>query len=308
LWAPQYPEGLVMRIWHNKLSGDVDIINGLNHYIGMREINAAMFPEFKVIGGLLIALALVGFWTAWKGTRRALLVFALSCLALGVAALIDFYRWGYDYGHNLDPHAAIRVPGMAYQPPVLGYKNLLNFLAYSGPDIGGWILIGAGAIAVGLLAWGMYRDRMAAKATKILSLFAVVVFMSACAPEPRPLNYGKDSCHFCKMTLSDKRYGAELVTKKGKVYVFDDLNCMVSFEQKGEVPSDQVALRLAARFDVPQTLIHVEEAVFLYARDLKSPMRADVATFGSQSAAADVQKQYTETRLMTWKETVPFLQ
>lgn len=308
LWAPQYPEGLVMRIWHNKISGDVDIINGLNHYIGMRHIEADMFPEFKIIGVLLVVLALLGFWTAYSGKRKALVAFTVSCLALGLAALIDFYRWGYDYGHNLDPHAAIQVPGMSYQPPVLGYKNLLNFLAYSGPDIGGWIMIGAGAIAVGLLGWVFYQQRRAKHATKVLSLLAVVVLMGACSPEPRPLNYGKDACHFCKMTLSDKRYGAEIVTQKGKVYVFDDLNCMVGFEAKGEVPSANIALRLVARFDVPQTLLPVGNTVFLYAKELKSPMRADVAAFDSQSTAQEVQTQFGSGEIMNWADVVKLLQ
>lgn len=61
-----------------------------------------------------------------------------------ILAGIDFYRWNYEYGHNLDPNAAIKVPGMAYQPPVLGYKELLNFGAYSIPDTGGWLLVTAG--------------------------------------------------------------------------------------------------------------------------------------------------------------------
>ena len=49
LWAPQYPEGLSMQIWLNKLSGQVEIINGLNHYIGMAHIKEEMFPEFKFL-------------------------------------------------------------------------------------------------------------------------------------------------------------------------------------------------------------------------------------------------------------------
>jgi copper chaperone NosL len=47
LFAPQYPEGLVMKIWLNKLTGDVEIINGLNHYIGMKKISVEMFPELN---------------------------------------------------------------------------------------------------------------------------------------------------------------------------------------------------------------------------------------------------------------------
>lgn len=55
--------------------------------------------------------------------------------------LYDFYMWEYDYGHNLNPHAAIKIPGMAYQPPLLGSKMLLNFNAISMPHIGSWILV-----------------------------------------------------------------------------------------------------------------------------------------------------------------------
>ena len=63
-----------------------------------------------------------------------------------ILAGVDFYRWNYEYGHNLDPNAAIKVPGMAYQPPLIGYKQLLNFGAYSIPDTGGWMLVGAGVL------------------------------------------------------------------------------------------------------------------------------------------------------------------
>ena len=59
-----------------------------------------------------------------------------------------FLSLEYDYGHNLNPNAAIVVPGMSYQPPLFGFKQLLNFGAYSYPDIGGWIMFGVGIILV----------------------------------------------------------------------------------------------------------------------------------------------------------------
>ena len=71
---------------------------------------------------------------------------------------VDLYLWGYDYGHNLDPNAAIVVPCMAYQPPVIGTKQLLNFTAFSGPDIGGWIFTAASALAVGTLAYEIIKS------------------------------------------------------------------------------------------------------------------------------------------------------
>jgi copper chaperone NosL len=61
--------------------------------------------------------------------------------------MYDFYQWGYDYGHNLDPTAPIQVPGLSYQPPLFGHKRLLNFDAYSLPDVGGWIVIAAAVLA-----------------------------------------------------------------------------------------------------------------------------------------------------------------
>jgi copper chaperone NosL len=74
-----------------------------------------------------------------------------TILLAGVGALIDFYLWGYDYGHNLNPEAPIKIEGMSYQPPLIGTKVLLNFTAFSGPDIGGWIFIGVGVLLGGLV-------------------------------------------------------------------------------------------------------------------------------------------------------------
>ena len=159
LWAPQYPEGLNMKIWLSRISGDFEIINGINHYIGMRTIRAEMFPEFKIMPWLVGGVILLGLLPVVTGRRRWLQVFAATLCLGGVLGMADFYRWGYDYGHNLDPKAAINVPGMSYQPPMLGYKALLNFVAYSGPDWGGWIFIVVGVVAVALVAWFWWRER-----------------------------------------------------------------------------------------------------------------------------------------------------
>jgi len=156
LWAPQYPEGLNMKIWIDHLSGNVDQINGVNHYIGMNHIGDEMFPEFQYliyIIGVLIGLGVLAFAI---GKRWSLYGFFGLISLFGVLVLVDMYLWGYEYGHTLDPKAAIKVEGMSYQPPLIGYKELLNFLAYSGPDTGGWILTGGTA----LLMLAIVRDRL----------------------------------------------------------------------------------------------------------------------------------------------------
>ena len=150
LQAPQYPEGLFMQIWADHFSGDVEKINGLNHYIGMAHIEDEMFAEFIYLPKVIMVLAVLGVVAAIWG-RRILLVAGLVTLSLfGAWALWRMWDWGYRYGHELDPRAAIKVEGMAYQPPLIGHKQLLNFDAWSTPDIGGWILFGVMALLGGV--------------------------------------------------------------------------------------------------------------------------------------------------------------
>ena len=146
LEAPQYPEGLVLRLHANKIGGDVEIINGLNHYIGMATLHTENFFEFTILPYIIGGFAIISILLIFIAKRKAVLSFLLLYVTFVILAAIDFYRWNYEYGHNLDPNAAIKVPGMAYQPPLIGYKQLLNFGAYSIPDTGGWMLVVAGGI------------------------------------------------------------------------------------------------------------------------------------------------------------------
>ncbi|MEI7734456.1 MAG: hypothetical protein WCI49_03275 [Ferruginibacter sp.] len=146
LAAPQYPEGLMLLIYPNNIGGNVDIINGLNHYIGMKTLHTADFMEFTVLPYIIAVFAALFVITAIAGKRKLLNSLFILFVGFGILAMYDFWRWEFNYGHNLNPDAAIIVPGMAYQPPLIGYKQLLNFGAYSMPDIGGWIFIGVGVL------------------------------------------------------------------------------------------------------------------------------------------------------------------
>ena len=155
LVAPQYPEGLGMHIHLSSLRGatetDLNNINELNHYIGMKRIEGDAIPELRIMPWLVGALALGGLLVAAVGRRRLLYTWTGAFLLLGVAGLVDFWRWEYDYGHNLDlQEAIIKIPGMSYQPPLIGSKQLLNFTATSWPASGG---LAAGlAFALGVAA------------------------------------------------------------------------------------------------------------------------------------------------------------
>jgi len=159
MWAPQYPEGLEMDIWINTITGDVKVISALNHYIGMKHIEVDMFPEFGYMIYIVGFLIGFGLLSAAINRRFILWLFAMLLVGTAIAALVDFWLWGYDYGHNLDPTAAINIPGMSYQPPLIGTKQLLNFTAFSGPDVGGWIFIVAGILVIGTLVFELYSAK-----------------------------------------------------------------------------------------------------------------------------------------------------
>lgn len=309
LTAPQYPEGLEMRIWHNTITGDVKIISALNHYIGMRAISVEMFPEFLYMGKLIMAaagiclvLALIGRW--WSALTYWFLLAVADSLAL-----YDFWRWGYDYGHNLDPTAAIVIPGMAYQPPVIGYKKLLNFEAWSMPDTGGWILMVVTATSLFVVVYEWWRNRrkpaVALPKTKPASMAAVIFLLPLmfwqCNTGPRPINFGQDACAFCKMTLMDKHYGAEVVTKKGKVYILDDTNCLVQFLKKGGVASGDIAGRYITDYTHTGVLLEVEKAVFLRSDKLNTPMASGLAAFANLNDLDGVKSQ-TGGDVLRWEQ------
>lgn len=144
LIAPQYREGLVMQIYVNDLRGDLQSINILNHYIGMKEIRPESFPEFgylpwmiTVFGGIALLAALVGRrWLAFLGW--------LGFAAFGATMMFHFASWLTDYGQNLDPKAALKIG--AFSPPLLGTNTLGNFTAHSYPAAGALILTVAGLL------------------------------------------------------------------------------------------------------------------------------------------------------------------
>src|SRR4030066_180935 len=152
LEAPQYPEGIGFEIWLNKITGqkpnDLANINGLNHYIGMKEIIPDTIPELKIMPYIIIFLIVFGLITGISGKRSLVYIWIILFIVVAAVGIYDFYMWEYDYGHNLNPHAAIKIPGMAYQPPLIGSKMLLNFNAISMPHIGSWVLVASVVLAV----------------------------------------------------------------------------------------------------------------------------------------------------------------
>lgn len=152
LVAPQYRDGLGMYIGVQDIWGhgehDLQNINILNHYIGMKPIEPEAVPELEIMPWLLAALLVTGLGAAALGRRGVAATWLLGMVTAGVVGLVDFYRWNHDYGHNLSPDAPIKIPGMTYQPPLIGTKQLLNITASSWPSWGAFVLFFSVALGV----------------------------------------------------------------------------------------------------------------------------------------------------------------
>jgi copper chaperone NosL len=293
LTAPQYPEGLVLQLHADKIGGDVDIINGLNHYIGMKTLHAENFFEFSVLKYIFIGFSILGILILIIGKKKGVYIFFTSYVVFGILATIDFYRWNYDYGHNLDPNAAIKVPGMAYQPPLLGYKQLLNFGAYSIPDIGGFMLIGAGLvlfIAVVKESQFLHRFKKRSLDAALLVLLSFV-FLSCDTNEPKPIKLNADSCDFCKMTISNAKFASELITEKGRYYKFDDASCMIKYAK--EKPTVKIKSFFVMNYLNDKQFIAVEKAFYLSGGTINGPMGGKVIAFDSKEKAIQNQSKFS---------------
>ncbi|MBL7986103.1 MAG: nitrous oxide reductase accessory protein NosL [Flavobacteriales bacterium] len=296
LAAPQYPEGLALQIFHDSFTGDVDKINGLNHYIGMATIHNEMFPEFAIMRyaiGLLVGWGLV---VALIGRRGGLFTWLMVLAAFVLWAMWDMYAWGYKYGHDLDPRAAIKVEGMAYQPPLLGHKKLLNFDAWSVPDTGGWILFAAISIAV--LVWFIEWKWPHKKGTVIqengpktavsgtipaLALLAIGLFGSCTEKGPPVIDLGKAECASCRMNVVDQQFASAIVTNKGRTYAYDSPECMVQHVADGSIGEGEVASWWVCDHAHPGTLIDATKAHYLSSPELRSPMNGNTAAFALEA-------------------------
>jgi copper chaperone NosL len=285
--APQYPEGLMMQIYPNKLGGNVDIINGLNHYIGMKTLHNEDFAEFKILPGIIIFFSVSFLLVALIGKRKWMNWLFTLFVLFGVLAMIDFWRWEYQYGHDLDPDAAIRIPGMAYQPPLIGFKQLLNFGAYSIPDIGGWIFIAVGVCLLGLIIYELKRKPGLQSSSKntlpLVSVVTIFFLTTACNSKPDAIKLGKDECQFCRMTISDVRFGSVYFTAKGRSLKFDDIICLQGFLKSNQTlksGKDQIWL---VDYMSPNQLVEFGNTFLLKGDNFKSPMNGNIAAFSNEN-------------------------
>lgn len=124
-----------------------------------------------------------------------------------------------------------------------------------------------------------------------ISLLFGLLVLSSCTPEKKPIEYGSDNCHYCNMTIVDKRYGSEVVSNKGKVYKFDAVECMINFLDDGELKEENVAMKLVNSYDQPEKLFNATESYYLRSEELPSPMGFFITPFSNKASADSVKAQ-----------------
>jgi len=123
----------------------------------------------------------------------------------------------------------------------------------------------------------------------ILTFFSMTLLVS-CKVEPKEINYGNDHCYHCDMTVVDKTHSAEYVTKKGRAYMFDAVECLV-MKINDENNEEELAFVLVADYEKPGELVDARDATYLISEKIKSPMGANLTAFKSKETAVKFQKE-----------------
>lgn len=172
LGAPQYPDPLGMNIYIQGIEGveefDIQNIDGLNHYIGMKPIPKVEdmweFDVFPKVIGLMVALGVIigilGF--LGKVSYKWFLGWFILMSILGILGMYDFNLWLIDYGTNLDPKAIMKLENpdgtpMTYKPPLLGFQKMLNFDVDSWPATGAYMIFAGMMLTVVAFFVGRYE-------------------------------------------------------------------------------------------------------------------------------------------------------
>lgn len=116
----------------------------------------------------------------------------------------------------------------------------------------------------------------------LLILIPLLILLTSCGNKPEQINYGIDECEFCRMQISDNRYGAELVTDKGKVYKFDSIECLIEFAMVKNLIGDSDQKFLVTDFAQPETFINASTAFYVHNENFRSPMGLNVSAFDSE--------------------------
>ena len=139
------------------------------------------------------------------------------------------------------------------------------------------------------------------------SLLLLLFLLAGCKVEPKPIAYGAANCAHCSMTLSDNRYGAELVNDKGKPYFFDAAECLAAYINEQPEMGEKAAFLLVTDFANPGALINARDAHFLQSEALPSPMGMNLTALADAATAQKMQQEHGGI-LLNWDQVLSAVQ
>jgi len=129
-----------------------------------------------------------------------------------------------------------------------------------------------------------------------ISVVMIWLGLSACSTGPREIQYGSDSCAHCLMTITDPRFATQLITEKGKIHLFDSLECLAAYEDDSVFPNAQ---RFVSDFEHQGNFVPLEKATILKGGRLRSPMGLNLAAFSASVEPTELAERYGAD-LLTW--------
>lgn len=139
-----------------------------------------------------------------------------------------------------------------------------------------------------------------------MMLTSLVIILTSCSKQPEPIAYGEDECEFCKMLVMDKRYGAELVTDKGKIYKFDSIECLVGYIDNKNIDKNNYSSVWVGNYANPGNIIDANKAIYLKNDELRSPMGLNVLAVENQDQFNLIFKEYGGRKL-SWDNLFPLV-
>jgi len=149
----------------------------------------------------------------------------------------------------------------------------------------------------------MQKNRHLLNFAVMITILLSAFIITSCGSKPEPIEYGHDECEFCRMQITDNKYGAELVTDKGKVYKFDSMECMVEYSLIKNMVGDRDNKLLISDFNNPGQFIDARHSFFVKNDNFRSPMGLNVTTFSSKDAMKKFISQNSGESL-TWLDVI----
>jgi copper chaperone NosL len=337
--APQYNDGLGMFIGLRDIWGhqqhDIQNINILNHYIGMKPIDPEIVDVLTIMPWVVGFLIVAALAVAAIGRRWLVAGWLVAFAALGSAGLYEFYSWNVDYGTNLDPQAPIKIPGMVYTPPMIGTKQLLNMSTTSLPSWG-TLFIGLAFLAGALALLNEYRPLIGPRAgaaagsggkgsrasgslrlgaaTGMFALLATAALAGCSRVEAsaEPAHDVKEfpvgeACAYCDGAIQESRFGGQLNTTDGQTYRFMSVECLAGFILEARVPAEQVASVQVVDYSHGERLIDAASARYVRMQFEKSPNGLNLAAVETERVAGTLHYFHGGER-MDWPQVLAYVQ